>query len=125
MKLYKNILPAGLLLFPLVTFAQLTKTGELITAVGVLTRQAILVVAGLALLVFMWGLVKFIFKIGGDEKAIEEGKNLMKWGLVALFVMISVWGIIGFFQGELGLDQVNQPPGGGIPTNPFGGGTSV
>ncbi|MEK7194351.1 MAG: hypothetical protein AAB660_01515 [Patescibacteria group bacterium] len=113
MKLYKNILPVGLLLFPLVTFAQLTKTGELIIAVGSLTRQAIVVVAGLALLVFMWGLVKFIFKIGGDEKAIEEGKNLMKWGLVALFVMVAVWGIIGFFQKELGIDGVNQPQGGG------------
>jgi len=61
------------------------------------------IVVAMALLVFFWGLVKFIFRVGsGDEKAVEEGKNLMKWGLIALFVMVSVWGIISLMSGEFG-----------------------
>ncbi len=60
----------------------------------------------LALLVFIWGLVKFIFRIGGDsDKAIADGKNLMKWGLVALFIMVSVWGILALFHDDLGFSN--------------------
>ena len=76
---------------------------QLISAVGSLVNQLIGVVGGLALLVFLWGLAKFIFHVGGDEKAVEEGKRVMKWGLLALFVGFSVWGIVIFFQRELNL----------------------
>ena len=67
-----------------------------------LIRNILPVIAGLAVLVFIWGLVKFIFRVSGDEKAVTDGKNLMKWGLVALFVMVSVWGIISFFYQDIG-----------------------
>lgn len=62
------------------------------------------VIAGLALLVFLWGLAKFIFRIGGadGEKAVTDGKNLMKWGLIALFIMLSFWAIIGLVYEDLG-----------------------
>jgi hypothetical protein len=74
----------------------------IIASIG-LVSDAVLVTAGLALLAFLWGLARFIFLVGGDEKQVDNGKNLMKWGLVALFVMVSVWGIIAWFQKNLGL----------------------
>lgn len=64
------------------------------------------VVAGLALLAFFWGLAKFIARVGGDEKAVSEGKSLMVWGLIALFVLISIWGILGFLSDQLGFAKV-------------------
>lgn len=67
-----------------------------------LIQVALPVVAALALLVFLWGLAKFIFRVSGDEKAVADGKNLMKWGLIALFLLISFWSIIGFVYGDLG-----------------------
>lgn len=63
------------------------------------------VITGLALLIFLWGLTKFIARVGGDEKAVDEGKNLMKWGLIALFVMVSLWGIIRFFYADFGFSR--------------------
>lgn len=89
-------------LSPLITFAALDKTGDLINAVGRLVSQLTVIAGGVALLVFLWGLVKFIMK-AGDEKSHEEGIAIMKWGIVALFVMVAVWGIIGFMQRALGL----------------------
>ena len=68
-----------------------------------LIQDAVPLVGGLALLAFIWGLAKFISRVGGDEKAVTEGKKLMLWGLIALFVMISVWGILRFFYSSLGL----------------------
>jgi hypothetical protein len=66
-------------------------------------------VASLALLVFFWGLAKFIFNLSGDSKAVAEGKNLMIWGTIALFVMVSIWGIIRFFSGEFGFGDIGVP----------------
>ena len=76
---------------------------DLIRAVGSLIDPLIEISVGLALLAFFWGLAKFIFRVGGDEKAVEEGKRIMKWGLIALFVMVSVWGIVKFMQRALNL----------------------
>ncbi|MFZ2049006.1 MAG: hypothetical protein WAV25_01790 [Minisyncoccia bacterium] len=53
------------------------------------------VLAGAAMLVFFWGLVKFIWK-SGDEASHEDGKNLMKWGIIALFIMVSYISIVQF-----------------------------
>jgi hypothetical protein len=67
-----------------------------------LIEVTIPVVAGLTLLSFFWGLAKFVARVGGDEKAVTEGKNLMIWGIIGLFVMVSIWGILAFLAGEFG-----------------------
>lgn len=85
----------------------MTGLQNLITSVGNLVKLAIPVVFGLALLGFFWGLAKFIFQ-SGDEKAVDEGKRIMKWGLISLFLMTSVWGVIGFFQRDLLGNQNNS-----------------
>jgi hypothetical protein len=89
---------------PLMAGAQLSGTRGFILRIMDIVELLIILVAALALLAFFFGLMKFIFKVGGDEKAIEQGRNLMKWGIIALFVMMSVWGIIRFFQDEFDLD---------------------
>ena len=76
-----------------------------------------LLLMSLAVLVFFWGLVKFIFRVGGDEKALTEGKSLMIWGIIALFVMVSIWGIISFFYNDIGFGSVRSF---GIPQLPGG-----
>ncbi|MDO8471266.1 MAG: hypothetical protein Q7S49_01515 [bacterium] len=81
----------------------MTGVKDLIRAVGGLINPLIAILVGVALLAFFWGLAKFIFHVGGDEKAVDDGKRIMKWGLVALFVMVSVWGIVIFIQKALNL----------------------
>ncbi|MHB1330393.1 MAG: hypothetical protein ACYCY6_00260 [Minisyncoccota bacterium] len=78
-----------------------------------LINPLLLVLAGLSLLVFFKGLVTFIFN-SGDVKANAEGKELMKWGIIALFVMVSLWGILAFLSGSFGFGGVGFPllPGG-------------
>ena len=76
-----------------------------------LTTIIIPIVASLALLAFLWGLAKFISKAGGD-KDIAEGRNLMIWGTIALFVLVSIWGILRFMSDEVGFT------GFGIPVLP-------
>lgn len=103
--------------------AALAQSGQienLITRFGQIVLSLIQIVGGLALLAFFWGLAKFIFK-ASDENGREEGKQIMKWGLVAIFVMFTLWGIIGFFQGELlGTPKVQVPAQMHTPNDVFG-----
>ncbi|HSE35561.1 MAG TPA: hypothetical protein VLB83_05590 [Candidatus Paceibacterota bacterium] len=75
------------------------------------------VLMSLAVLVFFWGLVKYIAS-ASDEAAKESGKTLMIWGMIALFVMVAFWGIIGYFQTALGLSGTvtsSAPPVVALP----------
>jgi len=85
---------------------------ELIRAVGGLIKTSFAIVAGLALLAFFWGLAKFLFINDGEEKTIEEGRRVMTWGVIALFVMVSVWGLVAFIQEAFNLPSA--PPSSGI-----------
>jgi hypothetical protein len=58
----------------------------------------------LAILFFFYGLALYILK-AGDPEAAAEGKSIMIWGILALFVMTSIYGIIGFLQRSSGTDQ--------------------
>lgn len=57
----------------------------------------VVVITGLALVFFLWGLAKFILK-AGDEAERAKGKQVMLWGLITLFVMVTVWAIVLFLQ---------------------------
>ncbi len=86
------------------TTGPLRGTEGLIRKAGSLVTTATVIVAALALLVFFFGLVKFLMK-AGDEKAVAEGKRLMIWGTIALFVMVSIWGLVRFIGSELNIDD--------------------
>lgn len=90
---------------------------ELIQAVGGLVNASFATVVSLALLGFFFGLAKFVFRIGGNEKAVEEGRRIMKWGLISLFIIVSVWGIVRFMQNSLNLFGGTGGTGG--PPDPF------
>jgi amino acid transporter len=60
----------------------------------------VLVVLALALVFFLWGMAKFILHADSEEGR-KSGKQIMIWGLIALFVMTSVWGIIKFIQDDV------------------------
>lgn len=54
-----------------------------------------------AFLLFVWGVARFI-KSAGSEKEIKDSKNLIIWGIVGLFILITIWGLISFLKSELG-----------------------
>lgn len=58
-----------------------------------------------AVAVFFWGLVEYIFRIGGEKGGeAKGGGHLMLWGIIALFVMVSIWGIIRLLQQTFQVD---------------------
>ncbi|MDP2705292.1 MAG: hypothetical protein U1D31_01255 [Patescibacteria group bacterium] len=57
-----------------------------------------------ATIVFAWGIVQFISSAQSDEKR-EEGKRTMLWGIIGMFIMISVYGIVAALLGTFGIDS--------------------
>lgn len=68
-----------------------------------LGRDLIPFLALVAFLVFVWGVARFI-RASGDEKDFKDRKKFLVWGIVAMFVLVTIWGIISFIKDEFGLD---------------------
>lgn len=85
--------------------------GVMFTEIIDTLQIAVPVLVILALVLFVWGVVVFIFN-SGDEKGREEGKKKIVWGLVGLFVIVSVWGLVYLLStitGIFGHTGINAP----------------
>jgi ABC-type Fe3+-siderophore transport system permease subunit len=67
-----------------------------------LLNNLIPILIGLAVLLFIWGLLKYIR--GDGEEAKKEGIKVVGYGIVSIFVMVSLWGIIHLIGSVLGID---------------------
>ena len=122
------ILKAGigsaLFLAPFAVFAQnLTNIENLIRSVGRLIQLLLPIFVTIALLVFFYGLILYIREANDPEKA-KEGKSIMIYGIIALFVMVSVWGIVRFIGVALNIDAGRTIPVPGVEGFPGGSGDS-
>jgi fumarate reductase subunit D len=118
MEMIKKIIPLGLLFTPLLAFA-ISNLDELMGEEGFLgiIDSFIKVLIGLAVVFFLYGVVKFITS-GGDEEKRKEGKNLIIYGIISIFVMVSIWGLVNILAGtfNLGTEQVvNKSINGALP----------
>ncbi len=55
----------------------------------------------LAIAVFIWGIIKFIYA-ADNEDARDTGKKHLVWGIIGLFIMFAVWGIIAIIRNFIG-----------------------
>ena len=99
----KKIVIATLALTPAIALAQGTSLGDILGTIGDLITSATPIIIALALLYFFWGLATFILAAGEEEKR-ASGRQMMIWGIIALFVIVSIWGLVGILQGTFGVD---------------------
>jgi hypothetical protein len=98
----KIFIALGVLATPFLASAQ--GTGDLtsfVLVVGHIVGLLVPLVSTLAIVFFFYGLAKYVLNAGDEEKK-AEGKNIMIWGVLAMFVLVTIWGIIGFLQKTIG-----------------------
>ncbi len=105
MKKYFLLLFIGLI--PNIASAQVEGLKEFVVAFGKLVNTALPIVVSLTVLVFFWGMAKYLFS-AGDKSKLSEGRNMMVFCTLALFVMVSVWGIVMFFQQNLNITDSSK-----------------
>ncbi|MEK7586156.1 MAG: hypothetical protein AAB477_02935 [Patescibacteria group bacterium] len=104
-------------LLPLTVFAKLEDTvdsckdigapfkdiGQLFNWAGcTIIKSVVPLLFSLAVAGFIWGIIQYYLNPDNEEKR-KKGKTYIIWGLVALFVMISMWGLVGVLTNTFGI----------------------
>lgn len=134
------------ILTPIYVYAQANPAQGFVTLGGLIrsftdnvVKALVALLLGLATVAFFYGIVQYIWGLRqGDSGKAKVGNQFMIWGLVALFVMVSVWGIIVYVQTIFGIQGQNgivipgvqigtqsgggAPAGGGLPSGTAVGG---
>lgn len=63
----------------------------------------------LAFIVFIYGIFQYFILGGANEEKRDTGKQLMVWGFVGFFIMVSVWGIVNLLVASTGLGGDTRP----------------
>ncbi|MDD3662420.1 MAG: hypothetical protein PHT84_00985 [Candidatus Pacebacteria bacterium] len=67
-----------------------------------LVKSVIPFLFSLATVAFIWGIIQYFMNPDNEEKR-KKGKSFLLWGLIGLFVMISVWGLVAVFSNTFGI----------------------
>ena len=108
----KKIITGILAVVPAVSFAAGANAFSILATLKAFVDRLIpfLIAAGLAY--FIFGVIKYVIAKNPEDKG--QGSKIIVQGLIGLFVMLSVWGIIGVFQrtfqvGNTTVDTTNIP----------------
>ncbi len=66
------------------------------------------VVITLALIYFIWGIIQYVIA-QSDEKKVDAKKQII-YGVIAMFVIVSIWGITNFIAFYLGITPFLSMP---------------
>ena len=109
----KIFISSVLFLTPLIASAQnfrnLTELINFFT--DLIYKSVVPLLVALAVVYFIWGLITFI-KNADSEPEREKGRSRMIWGVIALFVIVAVWGLVGVLANTFGVRVgIPGPPG--------------
>ena len=104
-----QIILAVLALTPAIASAQANDFKGLVQILINLITSLIPLVVALTLLVFIWGIFQLVRSNSEDSR--KEAIAIITYGIISLFVMVSVWGLVSiltstFFGGSLIVPQL-------------------
>ncbi len=103
----KKLVITSALIFPALTsLAQLTTVTEVVIRLQSVINLIIPFIVGLAVLVIVYGIFNFISS-AGDEEARATAKQFIIWGIIGVFIMVSIWGLVNILVNSFGTTNVN------------------
>jgi hypothetical protein len=117
----KNVLSkffiGTLVLFPFIGLAEVTTDGvcagaNMTSLTGIINWASCTLMStvipflfSIAAVAFIWGIISYYMNPENEEKR-KKGKSFIIGGLIALFIMTSMWGIIRIFSTTFGVKTV-------------------
>jgi uncharacterized membrane-anchored protein len=65
-----------------------------------LVKSVIPLLLTLSVVGFIWGIIQYFLNPDNEEKR-KSGKSFMFWGLISLFVIVSIWSLVGVLSNTL------------------------
>lgn len=62
---------------------------------------------GLAIVIVSGGILKYVAK-GSSQEARQEGRKFILWGMVSIFLLLSIWGLINILVTTFPLTNIIQ-----------------
>ncbi len=69
--------------------------------VNLINSAIIPLIFGLALLSFLFGMMRYYFLNGANTEDKEKARSFMLWGLIGMVLLFSVWGLISIAHNTL------------------------
>ncbi|MDP3769761.1 MAG: hypothetical protein U1A23_04370 [Candidatus Sungbacteria bacterium] len=112
----KPLLPTLALIALSAPFAAFGAAQDIVSPIAnnilAVSRIAVTIVFVLSIVVFGWGIVKFI-TAAGDPTAVEKAKQFLYWGVIGMAIGASLFGLITFLRTYFGVEAgglVITPP---------------
>lgn len=99
----------AVLVLPIFVYAQ-TADSILVTVEDIL-NALIPIIITLGVIYFMWGVIQYT--TGKSDDAKKEGRDRMIFGIIGLFVIVSIWGLVNLVSTTFDIEQ------GGINDLPY------
>ncbi|PIR69564.1 MAG: hypothetical protein COU47_02305 [Candidatus Niyogibacteria bacterium CG10_big_fil_rev_8_21_14_0_10_46_36] len=98
----------AVLMLPFLAEAQTINT--LLQDISDILNTVIPILMILATLIFLWGIITYI-TAAGDEEKLKSARTYIIWGLIGLFVMVAVWGLVQVLLNTFGVGTPGTPLG--------------
>jgi len=103
----------------MVVFAAPGTFTELMDMIMGIINIAVPVIITGTVAVFFYGLAKTLMA-SGDTDVITEGRTIMVYGIVSLFIIVGLWGILGIVHRSIFGTDVNSTVDSNIPEQIYG-----
>jgi hypothetical protein len=122
----KKLIAFLTLVAPVSVFAQtsaVTDVNSLSAKLAGIGNIVVYLLVALAIIFIVWNVVIYVIKGEGDARS-KAGLNIL-WGIVGLFVIVSIWGLVNILTNTFKTTPTNQPlpnfgnntQTGGVPGN--------
>jgi len=81
---------------------------DIVDEIKVIAVGIIILLIIVATVVFIWGVLKYILA-GGSEQRKKEGQSMIMWGLIGLFILVAMWGLVIILENTFGIEEGNIP----------------
>lgn len=102
MNALKKIVPVSALLAPSLAFAAESTFRSILEEIGSILGVIVPILITVALAYFIYGVVKYIM---AGEEGRKEAKDIIIYGVIGLFAIVSVWGLVRLIQNTFNVED--------------------